>query len=158
MEEKTKLYIAFSSIAFLLLVGTIFYHSVEKWSTLDSFYFTSTTLTTIGYGDFHPITDAGKLGTVALAFSGVAIVLYALTIIGTAYFERREKRLLEMEENRYDTRLKELVKGTANTIKETAGNIKETAVNVKSTFSDKLKDKSFIDSEISFEKKEPPKQ
>jgi hypothetical protein len=35
-------------------VGTWFYHTVEGWSWVDSFYFTMVTLATVGYGDFSP--------------------------------------------------------------------------------------------------------
>lgn len=134
MQEKTKLYVAASSILVLLLMGTLFYHNTEKWSYIDSFYFTSITVTTIGYGDFHPTTTVSKLGTVALAFIGVAIVLYSLTIIASSYFEQREKILLEHENAVLHDKLKGLVINTASTVKETANNL-------RSRFDEKLKDK-----------------
>lgn len=48
--------------------GATFYHYVEGWEWLDSFYFTVITLTTIGYGDFTPKTDVGKLFTMVYVF------------------------------------------------------------------------------------------
>jgi len=42
----------------IIAVGTLSYHSMEKWRYLDSAYFTVATITTIGYGDFTPQTDA----------------------------------------------------------------------------------------------------
>ena len=45
----------------VLFVGTVFYHHAESWSYVDSFYFSVTTLTTVGYGDLVPTTDVGKL-------------------------------------------------------------------------------------------------
>ena len=46
--------------------GTLFYWQIEGWSPLNAFYFCAITLTTVGYGDLSPQTDAGKLFTVVL--------------------------------------------------------------------------------------------
>lgn len=48
---------------FFIGFGTVIYHFVEGWSWLDSLYFSVITLTTIGYGDFSPQTDLGKIFT-----------------------------------------------------------------------------------------------
>ena len=37
--------------AMILLSGTIFYRSIEGWSSVDSFYFSVTTASTAGLGD-----------------------------------------------------------------------------------------------------------
>ena len=57
----------------ILLVGTVFYHLVEGWSWFDSLYFSVITLSTVGYGDFSPITSASKLFTVVDIFLGISI-------------------------------------------------------------------------------------
>jgi voltage-gated potassium channel len=48
----------------LLFTGTVSYHLIEEWSIVDSLYFTTMTVTTVGYGDLVPTTDASKLFTV----------------------------------------------------------------------------------------------
>lgn len=58
----------------VLTVGTVIYHLLEDWSWVDSFYFSSVAVTTVGFGDFTPSTDASKLFTVFYIFSGLAIV------------------------------------------------------------------------------------
>ncbi|MCB0538854.1 MAG: potassium channel family protein [Chitinophagales bacterium] len=58
-----------------LSVGTVFYHFIEKWNWLDSFYFSVITLTTVGYGDFSPQTNAGKIFTVFYVIMGIGLVL-----------------------------------------------------------------------------------
>jgi voltage-gated potassium channel Kch len=57
-----------------LVVGTFAYHSIEKLSWVDSLYFSTITLTTIGYGDITPKTDIGKLFTVFYVIIGIAII------------------------------------------------------------------------------------
>ncbi|WP_310992221.1 potassium channel family protein [Aequorivita marina] len=62
--------------------GTVAYHYLESWSWLDSLYFSLITLTTIGYGDFSPQTEAGKWFTIFYIIIGVGIIL---TFVNTVY-------------------------------------------------------------------------
>ncbi|MBP6880295.1 two pore domain potassium channel family protein [Candidatus Saccharibacteria bacterium] len=57
-----------------LSIGTIFYHIVEDLNWVDSVYFSTITLTTIGYGDITPKTDIGKLFTVFYVIIGISII------------------------------------------------------------------------------------
>ena len=66
----------------ILIIGTITYHELEGWSYLDAFYFSFITLTTIGFGDFAPQTDWGKIFTVIYITIGVGIIL---TFVNTLY-------------------------------------------------------------------------
>ena len=58
----------------ILALGTWFYTRVEGWRVLDALYFTITTLTTVGYGDFSPKTDAGKIFTIFYIFVGLGLI------------------------------------------------------------------------------------
>jgi voltage-gated potassium channel len=62
-------------LAFLLLSGTIFYSLHLGWSIVNAFYFSVTTLTTVGYGDLSPTTTLSKLFTVVYIFVGLSIIL-----------------------------------------------------------------------------------
>lgn len=64
-----------------VVVGATFYHVVEKLSIVDSFYLTSVTLTTVGYGDVAPQTDVGKIFTSVFSFVGVATFLGFASVI-----------------------------------------------------------------------------
>jgi uncharacterized membrane protein YphA (DoxX/SURF4 family) len=68
-------------VAFILLSGTFFYHGAEHFSWLDSFYFSVTTLTTVGYGDLTPHTGVGKIFTIIYIFVGLGIILGFITAI-----------------------------------------------------------------------------
>jgi voltage-gated potassium channel len=61
-------------VVLLLAGGTAFYSLVEGWSPLDAFYFSATTLTTVGFGDLAPQTAIGKLCTVIYIFVGLGII------------------------------------------------------------------------------------
>lgn len=64
-----------------IVAGTSFYHLVEKMTFVDSFYLTSVTLTTVGYGDVAPQTDLGKIFTSIFSFVGVATFLGFASVI-----------------------------------------------------------------------------
>ena len=60
------------------LVGWIFYGLVEGWSALDVAYYLTTTVTTVGYGDFCPSTALGRWFTALYAPLGTITVMTAL--------------------------------------------------------------------------------
>lgn len=70
------------TVAAILILGTVVYHYLEGWTWLDSFYFSFITLTTIGFGDFSPVTDAGKIFTIVYVIIGVGVIL---AFINTLY-------------------------------------------------------------------------
>ncbi len=88
-NERSHFLIAILVLVAILGIGTVFYHYQEGWSLVDSFYFSTITLTTIGYGDFTPQTDVGKLFTALYAIFGIGIMLYILRyVIGSFLFRR----------------------------------------------------------------------
>jgi voltage-gated potassium channel Kch len=84
---------AAGSLIALVALGTFTFHFLEGWSFVASFYFSVTTLTTVGYGDLVPTSDFSRLVTAIYVFIGVSISVTALGVIGTRYLERREERL-----------------------------------------------------------------
>jgi voltage-gated potassium channel len=69
--------------AIAITSGVVFYSLVEHLSPVDALYFSVTTLTTVGYGDFSPQTTAGKLFTVVYVLVGVGLLLAFLTQVAT---------------------------------------------------------------------------
>ena len=52
-------------------------------------------MTTVGYGDITPRTDAGKIFTIFFVFAGVGIALYGLSLIAAHFVEVREEFWLQ---------------------------------------------------------------
>lgn len=71
----------FAFVIILLFTGTIFYSRVEGWSIIDALYFSVITLATVGYGDFAPQTDVGKIFTVVYILVGVGTLLGFLNLV-----------------------------------------------------------------------------
>lgn len=61
-------------VVLVIIGGTLFYARVEHWRLLDALYFTIITLTTVGYGDLTPKTDAGKIFTIVYIFVGISLI------------------------------------------------------------------------------------
>src|SRR5215207_7289061 len=76
----------------LLLSGTIFFTLVEGWSVLDSFYFSVTTLTTVGFGDSAPATAAGKIFTILYFFVGLGVIGGLINVLAKHTFARQRGR------------------------------------------------------------------
>jgi len=63
----------------LMIVGTVGYSWIEHWRILDSAYMTVITLSTVGFREFQPLSDAGKVFTSVLIVLGVGTLAYAAT-------------------------------------------------------------------------------
>ncbi|MDX1615899.1 MAG: potassium channel protein [Candidatus Promineifilaceae bacterium] len=63
----------------VVTLGTIGYVVVEDWSLVDAFYMTVITLSTVGFGEVRPLSEAGRLFTVALLFLGAGTFAYSLS-------------------------------------------------------------------------------
>ena len=100
IDEEHKAYhrrllYVFIVIMIVLFGGATFYHYAEKWRYLDALYFSAYTMTTVGYGDFAPKTDIGKIFTIFYVFAAVAIALYGLSLMASHFVEVREEFWLE---------------------------------------------------------------
>jgi len=79
----------------------------DEWSLLDSFYMTIFTITTVGFGEVHPLNDLGRLWTSFLIVFGVSGFLYMLSEIGAelvefnVYKENQKKRKISKMKNHY---------------------------------------------------------
>jgi len=75
---------------FFLAIGIVAYRFLEDWSWLDSLYFSVITLTTIGYGDFSPKTNLGKLFKMGYIIIGVSLIL---GFVNTLFLHYREETI-----------------------------------------------------------------
>lgn len=62
-----------------VLAGSLGFMLIEQWDFLDSLFMTVITLTTVGYGESHPLSPNGRIYTIFLIFVGVGVVLYLLS-------------------------------------------------------------------------------
>ena len=66
----------------LVLAGTLGYWLLEEdYSPFDALYMTVTTLSTVGYGEVHPLHTAGRVFTIFLILGGVFTLFYTASEI-----------------------------------------------------------------------------
>jgi potassium channel subfamily K len=61
-----------------LLLGAYMFSEIESWNYLDTVYWTVVTLFTVGFGDYHPVTDLGR--AILIPFSLAGIISLGLVI------------------------------------------------------------------------------
>ena len=69
MKAFLNLKIIFLALVALVLMGTAGFHYMEGWSWFDGFYMVLTTITTIGYGEVHPLSHAGRIFNSCLLYT-----------------------------------------------------------------------------------------
>ena len=74
--------------------GTAGYMVVEGWSFLDALYMTVLTISTVGYGEVHPLSITGKFLSILIILFGVGSVGFALGTAGRLMLEDRIRALL----------------------------------------------------------------
>src|SRR5580698_5239912 len=66
------------AVAATLAGGTLGFVLIEHYPIFDAFYMTLTTVTTVGYGEFHTLSHAGRVFNSFLILFGVVTMLLAI--------------------------------------------------------------------------------
>ena len=80
-------------IVSIVVFSSWFYHVTEKWNWLDSVYYVVVTLGTVGYGDFAPTTDIGKVYTMFL----IVGVITTFGVFAQQLIKRQQLRTLKRQ-------------------------------------------------------------
>jgi voltage-gated potassium channel len=67
----------------LVAFGTAGYMTIEQFPLIDAVYMTVITLSTVGFGEIHPLSPSGRVFTITLILVGAGFVAYHL-----AYFSQ----------------------------------------------------------------------
>ncbi len=98
------------ALAAAIALGTFGFHEIEGWPLGDCLYMTVMTVTTVGYGEVHPLSAAGRIfasvfmligvGTVAYALSGIVQTVVQSELVAT-FGERRRVREMSKLHNHF---------------------------------------------------------
>jgi Ion channel len=100
----------------IIAVGCIGFWLIESFSLVDSWYFTTVLLTTVGYGDIVPVTRGGKLFATVYLLVGGTVLLNNMSLISMIPLELRKRRieravLTQFGDHLDDAALRELATG-----------------------------------------------
>src|SRR5579864_2639522 len=92
------------AVVVILVGGTLGFIFIEHYPPFDAFYMTLITITTVGYAEVHPLSQAGRVFNSFLIFFGVTIMLLAVGGMTQAIIElelnqyfgkRRKKKMID---------------------------------------------------------------
>ncbi len=75
------------SLLAVLVLGSLGFVLLEGWNFFDALYMTVTTLTTVGYGEIHPLSRLGKAYNMVLILTGMGVLLYLITSLARVVVE-----------------------------------------------------------------------
>lgn len=93
-EQKEPLLAVCTLSAAYILISALVIFNVEPGSFdsfFDAVYWATVSLTTVGYGDIYPVSDAGRIITMISAVLGIAIVALPAGIITAGYLDKLNK-------------------------------------------------------------------
>jgi voltage-gated potassium channel len=71
----------------LLVAGSLGFVWLEGWSFFDALYMTVTTLTTVGYGETHPLDRIGRIYNMVLILTGMGVMFYIVGSLARVVIE-----------------------------------------------------------------------
>lgn len=93
-KQKESLLVVCGMAVMYVLVSALIVFNVEPDSFgnyFDAVYWATVSLTTMGYGDIYPITNAGRIVTMISSFMGIAIVALPAGIITSGFMEELQR-------------------------------------------------------------------
>ena len=110
MSIPGRLRLAIAILVAVGFLGTAGFHYIEGWAWFDGFYMTLTTMATVGYGEIHPLSHAGRvfnsfLIVMSVCGAGFTIATFSQALLqfefGRIFGRRRMERELAKLSNHY---------------------------------------------------------
>jgi voltage-gated potassium channel len=90
-----RLAIAITALTLLTLLGTLGYIWLEGLGLVDALFMTVITLSTVGYREVQPLSDAGRLYTLGLIVLGIGTAFYTVGAFAQFMLEGRLRDIVE---------------------------------------------------------------
>ena len=87
MKTLRNLRLLVGAILLMIAIGTAGFHYIEGWPWFDGFYMTITTMTTVGYGEIHPLSHIGRVFNSFLILAAVLAGGFTIAAVTQALLE-----------------------------------------------------------------------
>lgn len=88
MESRVRIRLALLMLVFFIGAGTCGFIVLEGYPFLDAVYMTVITISTVGFGEIHTLSEAGRVFTVFLILFGVGSLAFAAQAVTEMMLER----------------------------------------------------------------------
>jgi voltage-gated potassium channel len=89
-----------AAIGFILAIATAGYVLIDHYPLFDAFYMALTTILTVGYGEIHPLSHAGRVFNVFILIFGVSTLLLAIGAMTQTIIELQFGNILDRRRTR----------------------------------------------------------
>ena len=104
-NKRFELYTLLFLLFFIMMTAGIAIYVFEEdknpniTSLFDAFYWALVTISTVGYGDIAPVTTQGRMISILIIISGIAMISFVTSVIVSAFSEKldvlKENRIIE---------------------------------------------------------------
>ena len=104
MESRVRIRLALLMLVFFIGAGTCGFIVLEGYPFLDAVYMTVITISTVGFGEIHTLSEAGRVFTVFLILSGVGSLAFAAQAVTEMMLERASNPKFKTESHGKENR------------------------------------------------------
>ncbi|MEX1384234.1 TrkA family potassium uptake protein [Lutibacter sp.] len=106
MKSKSKLVISIGLLLIVIAIGVGGYMTLSDDNFIDSLYMTIITMTTVGFGEIHPLTNNEKLFTIFLIL--ISIMVYGYTVTALTEYLASGKILEQLKQKKVQQKIQNL--------------------------------------------------
>ena len=106
MNNRSKLVVSIWLLLIVISIGVAGYMLISGDNFIDSLYMTIITMTTVGFGEIHPLTNNEKLFTIFLIL--ISIVVYGYTVTALTEYLANGKILQRLKQKKVQQKIQNL--------------------------------------------------
>jgi voltage-gated potassium channel len=91
-----RLILAIILTALSLVIGVTGFMYIEDYNLIDGFYMTVITISTVGFGELHPLSNLGRLFVSFYILYNLVVVAYLVSVLSSFIFDGELRKLFRM--------------------------------------------------------------